>query len=136
MIKVNILKEIELPLEYWEEFTFEGENGSIYRVSISNEVEILGKCTKSWEVSLISLNYLYCHILYIKKLPQKPFWAEQGDIYYFISTDLDSICKDDFKDACSYDIMRRKLGNCFKTDNITKEQIDEYLNKLNNKEIL
>ena len=34
------------------------------------------------------------------------------------------------------DIFRRKLGNCFKTDNITKEQLNEYINKLNNKEIL
>ena len=130
-IKKYVIEEKELDLEYDEEFIL---RGITYKITSDNQ--LYEKCNDSWMLSDFYVVWVYENRDMIKKLLQQHFWAEDGDCYYFMSTDLDSICKTEFKSSCSYDIMRRKLGNCFKTDRITKEQINEYLNKLNNKEIL
>lgn len=57
----------------------------------------------------------------IKPKPQESFWAEENEEYYYITQD-GKIDFDTFVNGCLSDVFKRKLGNCFKTNNISQEQ--------------
>jgi len=132
MIKFTkyIKKKEELNLEYDEKFEIQEKE---YMITQENCLYVW--FIDMWRLSDNDIQWVCENKDLIIKQPQNPFWAEQDEKYYYITQD-GKITVDVFVNGCLSDVFKRKLGNCYKTDRITKEQINEYLNKLNNKEIL
>lgn len=130
MIEFKMVTKRKIDLEYEEEFEF-----GLHTYKITRDNVLCVKKENSWESSCQTLSWVWLNQDGLIKQPQKPFWAEQDEKYYYITQD-GKIDFDTFVNGCLSDVFKRKLGNCFKTDNITQEQINKYLNKLNNREIL
>ena len=131
MIEFKEITERTLDLDYEEEFEI-----GLFTYKIKKDNILQFKSGNIWGISDYTLIWVYAHQYELKKLPQKPFWAEDGDKFWYIDVENNTVEFSYFNESSMEDRYHRKLGNCFKTYNITKEQIKEYLNKLNNKEIL
>jgi len=140
MNKVIVYTQSELDISYYEEFKLrkKSDNTTMYgkcRVISGNIIQVTDD-NQEIDVWKNSPTFCVADIMsgkyeIVKKL-QEPFWAMQGDKFYFINTDDRCVFDDEFDKECDFDLMKRKLGNCFRTDRITKEQIDEYIKKVNN----
>lgn len=144
MDKVIIVTKSELDVSYYEEFKLKIANESTilhdkFRINLNGVVEchVPEMSSVKWKNSpQITVTEIISGKYEIIKLPQKPFWAKDGDKFYFIYVPDGDIFDDEFDETCDFDLMKRKLGNCFKTNHITKEQIETYIKNMNNGTIL
>jgi MoaA/NifB/PqqE/SkfB family radical SAM enzyme len=141
MIKVNVMveKEVELDINFGDKFKLKRADGFveqpfIYTITDTNKLQAKSISGNYFDSSL-TLQDIAKGKWKIIKLPQKPFWPNSEDEYYYIDAD-GSIYKSVYIKGYITDSLNAKLGNCFKSSNISQEQIDTFLAKMNNKEII
>lgn len=102
-----------------------------YRFNDKNEIE----CNSSgcWKQSDVADASRFITGGWDIVIDQKPFWAEQGETYYYIDFEGDVILKTYFSRTFA-DTTRRRLGNCFKTNQVTGEQIKKFKESLTSNE--
>jgi len=143
-VKKNVMveKEFELPVEYGESFRIretycDDIYPGNYKINNTNSVIIDEQRNNFWKFSSISLGDLVGDDAKytIIKYDQKPFWAEDGDEFYSILL-TGRLTGDIFNNGNATHLMKRKVGNCFKTSNLTEKQVGDYLNFIYHKDIV
>lgn len=122
----NKLKEaIEvLGVSVGEEFTLKGFDKLIYKFSETYGLIYFDKTTKSWEKSE-AFNDIVIGEYEIQKLPFKPKKMEK---YHYISGNAGElyVVQTSFSKHSARDYTNVKVGNCFRTFDEAKANIEKY----------
>lgn len=58
-------------------------------------------------------------------LETKKTWPQDGDVYFWVRSDIGMICHSEWADDGPYHQFRKDTGNCFRTRADAKEAISE-----------
>jgi len=99
-----------------------------YRFNDKNEIEQNG--SGCWTLSDIADASRFITGGWDIVIDQKPFWAKEDEGYFYINMADRTICSTTWTGTFG-DVVRRRLGNCFKTRQITPEQIGKFIEAVN-----